>query len=87
MGFSRQEYWIRLPCPPPGDLPDPGTEPTSLVSPALAGGGSLPLVPPSFGLPSSLSVLEDGTANFQSRSLTSNHDSATFYHCDLEQIT
>ena len=38
MGFSRQEYWNGLPCPPPGDLPDPGTEPTSLMSPALAGG-------------------------------------------------
>ena len=24
MGFSRQEYWSELPCPPPGDLPDPG---------------------------------------------------------------
>jgi len=24
MGFSRQEYWSGLPCPPPGDLPDPG---------------------------------------------------------------
>ena len=35
MGFSRQEYWSGLPCPPPGDLPDPGIEPTS---PALAGG-------------------------------------------------
>jgi len=34
MGFSRQEYWIGLPCPPPGDLPHPGTEPTS---PALEG--------------------------------------------------
>ena len=32
MGFSRQEHWSRLPCPPPGDLPNPGTE---LVSPAL----------------------------------------------------
>ena len=30
MGFSRQEYWSGLPCPPPGDLPDPGTEPASL---------------------------------------------------------
>ena len=30
MGFSRQEYWSELPCPPPGDLPDPGTEPMSL---------------------------------------------------------
>ena len=36
-GFSRQEYWGGLPCPPPGDLPDPGTEPVSLESPALAG--------------------------------------------------
>ena len=37
MGFSRQEPWSRLPCPPPRDLPDSGTEPTSLMSPALAG--------------------------------------------------
>ena len=29
MGFSRQEYWSGLPCPPPGDLPDSGIEPTS----------------------------------------------------------
>ena len=35
MGFSRQEYWSRLPCPPPGDLPDPGTEPVSPAAPAL----------------------------------------------------
>ena len=27
MRFSRQEYWSGLPCPPPGDLPNPGTEP------------------------------------------------------------
>ena len=26
MGFSRQEYWSRLPCPPPGDLPNPGSK-------------------------------------------------------------
>ena len=37
-GFSRQEYWNGLPCPPPGDLPNPGTEPESPASPALAGG-------------------------------------------------
>ena len=41
MGFSRQEYWSRLPCPPPGDLPGPGIESTFLLtflsSPALAG--------------------------------------------------
>ena len=36
--FSRQEYWSRLPCPPPGALPNPGIKPTSLMSPALAGG-------------------------------------------------
>ena len=38
MGFSRQEYWSGLPCPPPGDLPAPGIELVSLVSPALTGG-------------------------------------------------
>ena len=32
MGFSRQEYWSGLPCPPPGDLPDPGIKPISLAS-------------------------------------------------------
>ena len=34
----RQEYWSGLPCPPPGDLPDPGIKPASLMSPVLAGG-------------------------------------------------
>ena len=34
MGFSRQEYWSGLLCPPPGDLPDPGIEPVSLKSPS-----------------------------------------------------
>ena len=34
MGFSRQEYWSGLPCPPPGDLSDPGIEPISLMSPS-----------------------------------------------------
>ena len=37
MGFSRQEYWSGLPFLPPEDLPHPGTEPLSLMSPALAG--------------------------------------------------
>ena len=36
-GFSRQEYWSELPCPHPGDLPNPGIKPVSLMSPALAG--------------------------------------------------
>ena len=35
MGFSRQGYWSGFSCPPPGDLPDPGIEPTSLMFPAL----------------------------------------------------
>ena len=38
MGFPRQEYWSGLPFPTSGDLPVPGIELTSLVSPALAGG-------------------------------------------------
>ena len=38
MGFSRQEYWSGLPFSSPGELPYPGIEPTSLMSPALAGG-------------------------------------------------
>ena len=38
MRFSRQEYWSALSCPPPGDLSYPGIKPTSLMSPALAGG-------------------------------------------------
>ena len=36
MGLSWQEYWSGLPSPPPGDLPNPGTEPVSSVAPALA---------------------------------------------------
>ena len=38
MGFPRQEYWNGLPCPFSGDLPGPGIEHTSPMSPALAGG-------------------------------------------------
>ena len=38
MGFPRQEYWNGLPCPPLGDLLDPGIKPASLMSLALAGG-------------------------------------------------
>ena len=37
MGFSRQKYCSELPCPPPGDIPDPGIKPVSLMSPALPG--------------------------------------------------
>ena len=41
-GFSRQEYWSGLPLPSPGDLPHPGIEPTSHVSPAGVKTDSLP---------------------------------------------
>ena len=37
MELSRQEYWSRLPCPPPRDLPHPGIKPRALTSPALVG--------------------------------------------------
>ena len=42
MGFSRQEYWNGLPCPPPGDLPDPGIK---SESPALQADSLLPEPP------------------------------------------
>ena len=38
VGFFRQEYWSGWPFLPPGDLPDPGTEPMAPVSPALTSG-------------------------------------------------
>ena len=38
MEFSRQEYWGGLPCPSPGDLPNPGIKPGSFMSSALMGG-------------------------------------------------
>ena len=37
MGFSRPEYWSGLPCLPPGNLPNPGIKPVSLMCPALVG--------------------------------------------------
>ena len=47
LGFPRQEYWSGLPCPPPGNLPDPEIKAVSLASPALAAlADSLPPAPP-----------------------------------------
>ena len=51
MEFFRQEHWSVLPFPPPGDLPNPGAEPGSLVSPAFAGDVFTP-VPPAIIEPS-----------------------------------
>ena len=45
VGFSGQEYWSGLPCPPPGDLPDPEIQPTSLHLLQWQA-APLPLVPP-----------------------------------------
>ena len=44
VGYSRQEYWSELPCPPPGDLPDLGTKREPLTNPAQV--GSFPQAPP-----------------------------------------
>ena len=53
LGFSRQEYWSGLPCPPPGNLPNPGVDPEFRMSLALADGffttsaaGTLSCIPP-----------------------------------------
>ena len=45
-GVSKQEYWSGLPCPSPGNLPDPGIESMSLSSPVFAGRFFLPWAPP-----------------------------------------
>ena len=45
LGFSRQEYWSGLPCPPPGDLPIPGIELASLIPNLHWQAGSSPLGP------------------------------------------
>ena len=61
MGFPRQEYWSGLPFPYPGDLPNPGIEPTSRLLHWQA--VSLPLAPPGkpnlelFHLPGELNFL------------------------------
>ena len=59
MGFSRQEYWSGLPCPPPGDLPDPGMEPVSLNVYLHWQAGSLPLAPPWKPTPSGTTLLSE----------------------------
>ena len=56
MGFSRQEYGSGLPCPPPGDLSDPGIEPESFMLPALPGGCFTPAPP---GKPPFFSISPD----------------------------
>ena len=74
-GFSRQEYWSGLPCPPPGDLPNPGIEPRSLTlqadslpseplgKPKKTGVGSLSL-PPGISLPRNLTRVSSIAGEF-----------------------
>ena len=52
-GFSRQEYWSGLPCPHPGDLPNPGIKP---IYPALVGGFFTPCATWGVSLPPSLTT-------------------------------
>ena len=74
MGFSRQEYWSGLSCPPPGDLPNPGIKPESLMSLALAGGFFfffLPLLPP--GKPNIWCSRNPGNCSQHPGNLTISH--------------
>ena len=59
MGFPRQEYWNGLPFPSLGNLPNPGIEATSRVSPELAGGffTTSPPVKPDFQAISELNII------------------------------
>ena len=82
MGFSRQEYWSWLPCPPPGDLPDPGIKPVSLMSPHWQA-GSLPLVPP--GKPSAWCVMGPFLLNEEMHKL--ERAWRDFIYCDLVFVT
>ena len=62
MEFSRQKCWSGLPCPPPGDPPNPGIRTSSLMSPALAGGfftTSATWEEPAAAAAKSLSVVSD----------------------------
>ena len=60
MGFFQQEYWSGLLFPPPGDLPDPGVEPESPVSPALQA-DSLPCRGKTPSLPAVLIIVASNT--------------------------
>ena len=73
MGFSRQEYFSRLPCPAPGDLPDPGIEPASLMSPELAGGF--------FTASTTKAIVSYNNAGLDLKRLSTNFDYNDYYFC------
>ena len=60
MEFSRQEYWSGLPCPPPGDIPNPGIEHVTLTYLLHWQVISLPLAPPRLGEFSMLYIIFSG---------------------------
>ena len=72
LGFSRQEYWSGLPCPLPGDLPDPGIEPRS---PTLQA-DSLPSVPPG-----KLKNTGVGSWSFLQRNFLTQESNPGLLHC------
>ena len=74
MEFSRQEYWNVLPCPPPGDLPNPGIEPSSPTSQAH----SLPAEPPGKPMNTGVGSLSLFQGNFLTQEL--NHG---LMHCRI----
>ena len=67
MGFSRQDYWSGLPCPFPGDLPNPGVEPRS---PALQGDC---LLPETLGVHNKLATITKEKQTHRYREETSGH--------------
>ena len=72
MGFSRQEYWSGLPCPPPGDLPNPGIKPRSPMLQA----DSLPSEPP--GKPKNTGV---GSLSFLQGIFLAQESNWDLLHC------
>ena len=85
MGFSRQEYWCGLPLPSPGDLPHPGIEPASHVSPAGVKTGSLPQS--RLGSPNctKLLLIWGGNPRGGGRSSTSKHIICQLVKCHGEK--
>ena len=66
MGLSRQGYWSGLPFPSPGDIPNPGIEAESLISPALAGGFfTTSAYSPNFPINNSGTLLSINPLNFE----------------------
>ena len=64
MGFPRKECGNRLPFPSPGNLPEPGIQPQSLMSPALAGGFFTTAPPEKCRLQSYIQLYLNNNKNF-----------------------